>query len=146
MIPVPPEKWRIWVGDEVELLDGRDKGKRGRVIGCILEKNRVIVEGLNKVVRVVRPNAEQRGQLVAQESPIYLSNVQLVDPKTKKKTRITWKFLEDGTKVRVSKVSGVVIPDNRPKQQVELTPANYQAACITPIDIVRKVTYVPPTE
>jgi len=95
---------RIKRDDEVLVISGKDKGKRGSVIRILLEKNRVVVEGVNMVTRHVKatPGVAQTG-MVQGEGSISLSNVMLIDPETGNAGRTGQRVLEDGTKVRVVK-------------------------------------------
>jgi len=95
---------RIKRDDEVLVISGKDKGKRGSVIRVLVEKNRVVVEGVNMVTRHVKaqPGVAQTG-MVQGEGTISLSNVMLIDPETGNAGRTGQKVLEDGTKVRVVK-------------------------------------------
>jgi large subunit ribosomal protein L24 len=95
---------RIKRDDEVLVISGKDKGKRGSVIRVLLDENRVVVEGVNMVTRHIRPQPgiAQTG-IVLGEAPISLSNVMLVDSETGAAGRTGQKVLEDGTKVRVVK-------------------------------------------
>ena len=95
---------RIKRDDQVLVISGKDKGKRGAVIRVLLSDNRVVVEGVNIVTRHVKaqPGIAQTG-MVQGEAPISLSNVMLIDPETGKAGRTGQKVLEDGTKVRVVK-------------------------------------------
>jgi large subunit ribosomal protein L24 len=103
-------KMRIKTGDQVVVIAGKDKSKRGRVLKVIPKENRVIVEGVNIVKRHTKPSpAHPEGGIIEKEAPIHASNVMLVDPKTGEPTRVGYKFLEDGTKVRYAKKSGEVI-------------------------------------
>lgn len=96
--------------DTVIVISGKDKGKKGRVLQAYPKKDKVLVEGINMVKKHVRPNPKnQQGGIVNQEAPIHVSNVMLVDPKTGEPTRVGYKFLENGKKVRVAKKSGEVI-------------------------------------
>jgi len=100
-------KMKIKKGDKVEVLTGKDKGKRGEVLRVYPEKNKVVVEGVAIAKRHVKPNAaNQQGGIVEVEAAIDASNVALIDPKTDKPTRVGYLIKEDGTKVRVSKKSG----------------------------------------
>ena len=100
-------KMKIKKGDKVEVLTGKDKGKRGEVLRVYPEKNKVVVEGVAIAKRHVKPNAaNQQGGIVEAEAAIDASNVALIDPKTDKQTRVGYLIKEDGTKVRVSKKSG----------------------------------------
>ena len=100
-------KMKIKKGDKVEVLTGKDKGKRGEVLRVYPEKNKVVVEGVAIAKRHVKPNAaNQQGGIVEAEAAIDASNVALIDPTTDKPTRVGYLIKEDGTKVRVSKKSG----------------------------------------
>ncbi|RKQ85559.1 50S ribosomal protein L24 [Brockia lithotrophica] len=97
-------------GDEVIVISGKDKGKRGRVLAVYPKKNRVLVEGVNVVKKHMRPSPKNpRGGIIEIEAPIHASNVLPVDPKTGKPTRIGYKVLEDGRKVRYAKRSGAIL-------------------------------------
>ncbi|MBD5182958.1 MAG: 50S ribosomal protein L24 [Muribaculaceae bacterium] len=96
-------------GDDVYVLAGEDKGKTGRVLEVLRDKGRVIVEGVNIVTKATKPSAKYpQGGLIKKEAPIAISNVNLVDPKTGKPTRIAIKH-EDGKVVRIAKKSNQVI-------------------------------------
>ena len=98
-------KIHIKKGDTVYVLAGEDKGKTGRVLAVLRDKNRAIVEGVNIVTKATKPTAQYpQGGLVKKEAPIHISNINLVDPKTGKPTRITIKR-ENGKAVRISKKS-----------------------------------------
>ena len=101
---------KIKKGDRVQVLAGRDKGKRGDVIRVVPEENRAFVQGVNMVKRHQKPQGMGKpGGIVEKEGPIDLSNLALLDPKSDKPTRVGFKVLEDGRKVRVAKASGEVI-------------------------------------
>ena len=86
------------------------RGKTGKVLKVFVDENRALVEGIRIVSKSTKPSAKNpQGGIVKQESPIHISNLSLVDPKTGKATRVGIKKNEDGTKVRVSKKSGEVI-------------------------------------
>jgi large subunit ribosomal protein L24 len=97
--------------DNVVVISGRDKGKRGRVLRVIPEKTRVIVEGVNFIKRHTRPNPQKnvKGGIVEREAPVHASNVQIVCPECGKATRTGHRKLDDGTRVRVCrKCEGVI--------------------------------------
>ena len=97
--------------DEVEVIAGRDRGKRGRVLRVLPEKGRVVVEGVNVIKRHTRPNPQKqvKGGIVEREASLHASNVQLVCPECGAQTRIGHKMLGDGRKVRICrKCEGVV--------------------------------------
>ena len=95
--------------DDVVVTAGRNKGKSGKVVKVLRDKNRVIVAGVNMVRRHTKPSASSAGGIVEKESSINLSNVSYADPKDGKPTRIGYKTLEDGRKVRFAKRSGELI-------------------------------------
>jgi large subunit ribosomal protein L24 len=97
---------RIRKGDKVVVLSGRDKGRSGEVIRVMPKDERALVRGINMVTRHQRQSAAQEGGLVRKEAPIHLSNVALADPSDGKPTRVGFKTLADGTKVRFAKRSG----------------------------------------
>ena len=102
-------KLKIKTGDTVKIIAGEEKGKEGKVLRVDREKNRAIVEGLNLVKKHTKPNAQNpQGGIVEKEASIHISNLSLIDPKTKKATRVGFE-VKDGKKVRVSKKSNVVI-------------------------------------
>ena len=96
---------RIRKNDEVIVIAGRDRGKRGRVTLVDAERNRVVVEGVNLVKRHTKPNPQKQvqGGIVEQEASIHASNVMLVDPASGKRTRVGMRTENDGRKVRVSR-------------------------------------------
>ncbi|PPR70242.1 MAG: 50S ribosomal protein L24 [Alphaproteobacteria bacterium MarineAlpha1_Bin1] len=104
-----PKRFRLRKGDDVVVISGRDKGKTGSILRVIRSEDRVIVDGINMVKRHTRPSQAQPGGIVDKEAPIHISNVALADPKDGSATRVGYKFLEDGRKVRVAKQSGEVI-------------------------------------
>lgn len=102
---------KIKKGDRVIVLAGRDKGKQGEVIAVMPKENRALVRGVNVVRRHQRQTASQSGGIISKEAPIDLSNLALEDPKDGKPTRVGFKILEDGRKVRFAKRSGELIPE-----------------------------------
>ncbi len=100
---------KIKKGDYVVVLTGRDKGKKGEVIRSLPDADRVVVQGVNLVKRHTRPTQMSAGGIVEKEATIHVSNVAHVDPKDGKPTRVGFKTLEDGRKVRVAKLSGEVL-------------------------------------
>jgi large subunit ribosomal protein L24 len=104
---------KIKKGDHVIVLAGRDKGKHGEVMKVIPKENRALVRGVNMVRRHQRQSATVEGGIISKEATIELSNLALEDPKDGKPTRVGFKFLADGKKVRFSKRSGEVIPENK---------------------------------
>ena len=96
-------------GDDVVVLSGRDKGKRGTVLQ-IIENNRILVDNVNVIKKHVKPNPNrgETGGIIEREAPIQISNVALFNPNTNKAARVGYKVLEDGRKVRVFKSDGEV--------------------------------------
>lgn len=102
---------KIKKGDHVIVLAGRDKGKHGEVVKMMPKENRALVRGVNVVRRHQRQTASLEGGIISKEAPINISNLALEDPKDGKPTRVGFKFLDDGTKVRFAKRSGEVISE-----------------------------------
>lgn len=93
------------VGDEVVVITGSDKGKKGKIIKTLRSCNKVVVEGVHIVKKHQKPNGQESGGIIEMASPIHASNVMIVDPKTKKGTRIGHTTDKNGKKVRVTKKS-----------------------------------------
>ncbi|HZN11126.1 MAG TPA: 50S ribosomal protein L24 [Blastocatellia bacterium] len=102
---------KVKKNDQVLVISGRDKGKRGRVIEVLTKKGKVMVEGVGMVKKHVRPNRQRgiAGGIVERESAIQVSNVLVLDPATRKPTRVGFQVLQDGRKVRVAKKTGATI-------------------------------------
>jgi large subunit ribosomal protein L24 len=100
---------KIRKGDTVVVLTGRDKGRSGEVLRVMTDDNRVLVDGVNMVKKHKRPSPASAGGIESMAASIHVSNVAHKDPKSGKPTRIGFKFLEDGRKVRFAKASGEVI-------------------------------------
>ena len=102
-------KLKIKKGDHVVVITGKDRGKKGEVLKVMPEENRAIVKGVAMVRRHQRQTPSQEGGIIAKEAPIHISNLALEDPKDGKPTRVGYKFLKDGRKVRFARRSGEVI-------------------------------------
>jgi large subunit ribosomal protein L24 len=100
---------KIKKGDRVVVTTGRDKGKKGEVLKVFTKESRALVSGVNVVKRHQRQTAKVQGGIVNKEAPVHLSNIAHVDPKSGDATRIGFKILGDGRKVRYAKKSGEVI-------------------------------------
>ena len=100
---------KIKKGDKVVLLSGRDKGRSGDVVKVNPTEGRALVRGVNMVRRHQKQSQTQEGGIISKEAPIDLSNLSLIDPKDGKPTRVGFKILEDGRKVRFAKRSGDLI-------------------------------------
>jgi len=102
-------KFKIRKGDQVVVIAGRDKGRSGEVLKVLRDRNRLIVQGVNMVKRHTRQSPGQTGGIVDKEGSIHVSNVAIADPKGGAATRIGYRFLDDGKKVRFARRSGEVI-------------------------------------
>ena len=100
---------KIKKGDRVIVITGRDKGKKGEVLKVLPKENRAVVSGVNTMKRHQKQSQTQQGGIVNKDLPIQLSNLAHVDPKSGEATRIGWKVLGDGRRVRFAKKSGEVI-------------------------------------
>jgi len=101
---------RIRKGDTVAVISGSDKGKRGEVLQVLPKDNRAVVQGVNIAKRHTKPaGMGQPGGIVEKEATIHMSNIMLVDPKSDKPTRVGFRVLEGGRKVRVAKATGNVV-------------------------------------
>ena len=100
---------KIKKGDKVVMLTGRDKGRTGEVVEVRPTQDRALVRGVNLVKRHQKQTGAQEGGIISKEAPVHLSNLALADPKDGKPTRVGFKVLPDGRKVRVAKRSGVEI-------------------------------------
>ncbi len=100
---------KIKKGDHVVVITGKDKGKKGEVLKILPSENRAIVKGVAMVRRHQRQTTTQDGGIITKEAAIHISNLALEDPKDGKPTRVGFKFLKDGRKVRFARRSGEVI-------------------------------------
>mmetsp|Transcript_25314 Transcript_25314/g.42941 ORF Transcript_25314/g.42941 Transcript_25314/m.42941 type:complete len:199 (-) Transcript_25314:227-823(-) len=109
-----PSRWNIVRGDTVQVIQKNhpEYGKQGTVAQVLRDRMRIVVEGVNVAPRRLKGDAERgvKGQTIMKERSMHYSNVNLVDPVTGFPTKVTYSFLEDGTKVRISKRSGAIIP------------------------------------
>ncbi len=103
------EKFKIRKGDKVIVLTGKDKGKIGEVTKTLPKERRLIVGGINKIVKHVKPSRTSAGGRIVTEAPLAISNVAMLDPKLQVPTKVGFKLLDDGKKVRFAKKSGEVI-------------------------------------
>src|SRR3974377_974107 len=104
-------KLKIKKGDRVVVLTGRDKGKRGEVLQVIPAENRALVQGINVVRRHQKQTPQQDGGIVAKEAPVHISNIAIEDPSDGSPSRVGYRFLEGGQKVRFAKRSGETIDE-----------------------------------
>ena len=98
-------------GDNVEVISGKDAGKRGRVLVIDRSRERLVIEGVNMIKRHTRPNPQKnvKGGVVEREAAIHVSNVMIVSPDSGQRSRIGMQILDDGRKVRVAKVDGAIL-------------------------------------
>jgi large subunit ribosomal protein L24 len=102
-------KFKIRKGDPVIVVAGRDKGKKGSVLKMLPKESKAIVQGVNVAKRHTKQSAQTQGGILSKEMPIHISNLAHVDPSDNKPTRVGFKVLDDGSRVRVAKRSGEVI-------------------------------------
>jgi large subunit ribosomal protein L24 len=100
---------KIKKGDKVVVLTGRDKGRSGEVVQMMPKEERALVRGVNMVKRHQRQTMNQEGGIISKEAPVHLSNLGFADPKDGKPSRVGFKILDDGRKVRFAKRSGELI-------------------------------------
>ena len=102
-------KFKIKKGDEVIVVTGKDKGKKGQVLEVLPIESRVKVQGINLVKRHRRPTQSAPGGIDTYEAPVHISNVAHIDPESGKATRVGYRIEKNGKKVRLAKASGKVI-------------------------------------
>jgi large subunit ribosomal protein L24 len=102
---------KIKKGDTVEVISGKDSGRQGRVLRVDRDRHRVVVEGVNMVKRHTRPNPQKKvqGGIVEREAAIHVSNLMVISPDSQQRTRVGYKILDDGRKVRIAKVDGAIL-------------------------------------
>ena len=102
---------KVKKGDTVEVIAGKDSGRRGKVLKVDSSRERVVVEGVHMIKRHTKPNPQKRvqGGIVEREGTIHVSNVMVVSPDSGNKTRVGYKILDDGRKVRVAQVDGAIL-------------------------------------
>jgi large subunit ribosomal protein L24 len=100
---------KLRAGDHVVIISGKDKGKTGTVLRVLPEKQRIVVSDANMRTKHIKAQANRRGEIIRYEAAIHMSNVMLVDPKSKKRSRVGYKIDEKGRKLRVAKKSGSAV-------------------------------------
>ncbi|NWS11310.1 RM24 protein, partial [Pachyramphus minor] len=108
--PIAEHDWKVFWGDTVQVLSGKDAGKQGMVTPVVRARNWVVVEGLNTHYRYINRTAKYSGTYIASEAPLLLSQISLVDPEDRKPTEVEWRYTEEGERVRVSLRSGRILP------------------------------------
>jgi large subunit ribosomal protein L24 len=102
-------KLKIKKGDQVIVTTGKSSGSTGEVIAVYPKENKALVSGVNLVKKHQKPTKESEGGIISKEAPIHISNIAILDPKTQKATKVGFKILEDGKKVRFAKSSGEIL-------------------------------------
>ena len=102
---------KIKKGDTVEVVAGKDSGKQGRVLVVDRDRERLVIEGVNMIKRHTRPNPQKnvKGGIVEREAPVHVSNVMVLSPDSGQRSKIGYRILDDGRKVRVAKVDGAIL-------------------------------------
>ena len=103
------KKFKIKKGDRVVVTTGKNKGKTGEVLRVLRDADRVLVQGVNMVKRHTAPSQASPGGIIEKEASLHISNVAHIDPKTSEPTRVGYKVIDDGRKVRYAKRSGEII-------------------------------------
>ena len=102
-------KFKVKKGDEVVVIAGKEKGKKGKVVQVITDSSRVVVGGVNMMKKHTKPSRTGAGGMVEKEASLHVSNVALIDPKSGKPTRAGYKIAADGTKTRIARKSGEAV-------------------------------------
>eukprot|EP00602_Paraphysomonas_sp_CaronLab_P009040 CAMPEP_0185025362 /NCGR_PEP_ID=MMETSP1103-20130426/8353_1 /TAXON_ID=36769 /ORGANISM="Paraphysomonas bandaiensis, Strain Caron Lab Isolate" /LENGTH=162 /DNA_ID=CAMNT_0027558551 /DNA_START=153 /DNA_END=641 /DNA_ORIENTATION=+ len=119
--PDASQRWNIVTGDKVRVIQGPQEGQEGKVLAVLRKKNLVIVENVNMRRRIEKPKSPGDPRKISiKPCSVHYSNVMLIDPTTGEPTKISRRFLEDGTKVRVSKATGHIIPKPDPLENRKL--------------------------
>ncbi|MBI3336604.1 50S ribosomal protein L24 [Candidatus Peregrinibacteria bacterium] len=106
---------KVYTGDTIVVITGKDKGKTGKILRVLPERERVVIEGVNMRTRHVRKTPQRPGQIVRYEASIHVSNVMLLDPTSKKRTRIGFE-MKNGKKTRIAKKSGTILAVSAPSK------------------------------
>lgn len=101
---------KIKQDDQVRVIAGKDKDKKGKVLRVMKKTNRVVVEKINMRTRHIKKSATRPGEIIHYEAPLHASNVMVIDPKKNQPTRVGYKKLENGKKIRIAKKSGDTLP------------------------------------
>ncbi|XP_027554917.1 39S ribosomal protein L24, mitochondrial [Neopelma chrysocephalum] len=123
--PIAEEDWKVFWGDTVQVLSGKDAGKQGRVTQVVRPRNWVVVEGLNTHYRYINRTAKYSGTYIASEAPLLLNQISLVDPEDRKPTEVEWRYTEEGERVRVSLRSGRILPVPPQPRRDGIVPENW---------------------
>ena len=102
---------KLKTGDTVVVITGKDRGKTGKIMRVMKKTNRIVVEKINIQKKHIKKTQTRAGEIIHFEAPIHSSNVMLIDPKTNKRTRVGYKRMEDGKKIRIAKNSGMTLDE-----------------------------------
>ncbi|XP_005411756.1 PREDICTED: 39S ribosomal protein L24, mitochondrial [Chinchilla lanigera] len=142
--PISDEDWHLFCGDMVEILEGKDAGKQGKVVQVIRQRNWVVLEGLNTHFRYIGRTKDSPGTMIPSEAPLLHNQVKLLDPMDRKPTEIEWRFTEGGERVRVSTRSGRIIPKPEFPRPDGIIPETWiDGPKDTSVDDALERTYVP---
>ncbi|NXY88946.1 RM24 protein, partial [Alcedo cyanopectus] len=142
--PIAREDWKVFRGDTVQVLAGKDAGKQGMVTQVVRARNWVVVEGLNTHYRYINRTLKYSGTYIASEAPLLLNQIALVDPEDRQPTEVSWRYTEEGERVRVSLRSGRIIPLPPRQRRDGVVPEQWiDGAKDTPAEDALSKTFVP---
>ncbi|XP_075047953.1 large ribosomal subunit protein uL24m [Mixophyes fleayi] len=142
--PITKDQWQYFRGDVVEVLNGKDAGKQGKVTQVIRARNWVVVENINTHFRYIGKSADYWGQYVASEAPLLVQNVSLVDPTDRKPTEVEWRYTEEGERVRVSLRTGRIVSKPEFQRRDGIIPEQWKdGPKDTSVEDALERTYVP---
>jgi large subunit ribosomal protein L24 len=108
---------KIKKGDNIVVIAGKNKGTTGQVMRTFKKTERIVVKGVNLRKKHIKKTASRPGEIITFEAPIHVSNVMMIDPKTKKRSRVGYQKLKDGKKIRIAKTSKETLENNTPSKQ-----------------------------
>ncbi|XP_042295895.1 39S ribosomal protein L24, mitochondrial [Sceloporus undulatus] len=142
--PLREEDRTVFQGDTVQVLEGKDRGKQGLVVGLVKERNWVVLKGLNVHYRFLGKTGAQPGTYVASEAPLLLRQVALVDPTDRQPTEVEWRYTEEGERVRVSLRTGRIIPKPVEQREDGIIPEQWtDGPKDTSVEDALEKTYIP---
>ncbi|XP_054855279.1 39S ribosomal protein L24, mitochondrial [Eublepharis macularius] len=142
--PIAERDWKLFQGDTVQVLSGKDAGKQGLVVQVVRERNWVVLLGLNVHYRYVGKSAVHPGTYVASEAPLLVREVALIDPTDRKPTEVEWRYTEEGERVRVSLRTGRIIPQPIAQREDGIVPEQWKdGPKDTAVDDALEKTYTP---
>ena len=106
-------KFKIKKGDDVIVTAGKDKGRQGKILKILTKENRAIVSGINMITKHIKPSQKNEGGIIQKEASIHISNIAFFNTKTNDKSKIGFKILENGSKIRISKKFGETIGEGK---------------------------------